>query len=165
MQGAPRRSGVPCSFYCRQGGFTLVELMIVVAVIGILVMVAIPSFLKMREKAKVSEAKANLGAIRITEEAFFAEYNRYVGNQPYTPDRTSNPSGRFAWVPGTRFSILGYAPDGNVYFSYGLEGVDLPTATENFTAHATSDLDGDGAYSIWHLTGGDKELYHDGADL
>jgi len=163
MQGAPEKSGAPCSFFCRQGGFTLVELMIVVAIIGILVMVAIPSFLKMRERAKVAEAKANLGAIRITEEAYFSEYNRFVGNQAYTPDRTSNPPGRFAWVPDTRFSILGYAPDGKVFFSYGLAGVDAPV--DNFTAQATSDLDGDGAYSVWHLTGGDKEMYHDGADL
>ena len=42
-------------------------------------------------------------------------------------------------------------------------GVDEPL--DNFTAQATSDLDDDGDYSIWRLVGGNKELYHEGADL
>jgi len=163
MQGVPERSGAPCSFFHGQGGFTLVELMITVAIVGILVMVAIPNFLRFRERAKISEAKANLGAIRVTEHAYYSEYDRYVGNQPYTPDRTANRPGRFPWANDTRFTILGFAPDGNVFFSYGLAGVDAPTDT--FTAMARSDLDNDGAWSIWHLTAGDKELYHEGADL
>ena len=163
MQGVPERTGAPCSLFRRRAGFTLVELMITLAVIGILVMVAIPNFLRFRQRAKISEAKANLGAIRVTQHAYFAEHDRYVGNQPFTPDRTVNPPGRFAWSDNTRFSILGYTPDGKVFFSYGLTGVDAPTDT--FTAVATSDLDGDGNWSTWHLTGGDKELYHEGADL
>ena len=137
--------------------------MITVAIVGILVMVAIPNFLRIRERAKISEAKANLGAIRVTEHAYFSEHDRYVGNQAYTPDRTANPPGRLPWPCDTRFTILGFAPDGNLFFSYALSGVNLPTDT--FTAMATSDLDGDGAWSIWRLTGGNKELYHEGADL
>ena len=66
-------------------GFTLVELMIVVAIIGILAAIAIPNFLQFRLKAKTSEAKSNLGAIRSTEVAYFAEWNFYVGNQAPTP--------------------------------------------------------------------------------
>ena len=163
MQGVPESSGTPCFLFRRHGGFTLVELMISVAIVGILVMVAIPNFLRFRQRAKISEAKANLGAIRVTEHAYFAEHDCYVGNQAYTPDRTANPPGRFPWSYNTRFTILGFAPDGNLFFSYALSGVDLPP--DAFTAMATSDLDGDGAWSIWHLTGGNKELYHVGADL
>ena len=44
-------------------GFTLIELMIVVAIIGILAAIAIPNFLKFQAKSKTSEAKTNLGAI------------------------------------------------------------------------------------------------------
>ena len=44
-------------------GFTLIELMIVVAIIGILAAIAIPNFLKFQAKSKQSEAKTNLGAI------------------------------------------------------------------------------------------------------
>lgn len=137
--------------------------MISVAIVGILVMVAIPNFLRFRERAKISEAKANLGAIRVTQHAYFSEHGHYVGNQDYTPDRTVDPKGRLPWANNTRFTILGYAPDGTVYFSYALAGVDDPIDT--FTARAKSDLDGDGAWSIWHLAGGDKEMYHEGADI
>jgi type II secretory pathway pseudopilin PulG len=137
--------------------------MITVAIIGILAMVAIPNFMRFREKAKIAEVKANLGAIRVTQYTYFAEYNHYVGNQAYTPDRTANPPGRFPWSHDTRFTILGFAPDGTLYFSYGLSGVDLPT--DNFSAIARSDLDGDGSWSTWHITGGDNEMHHDGADL
>ncbi len=145
------------------GGFTLVELMIVVAIIGILAMIAIPNFLNMRQKTKVAEAKSNLGAIRVTEHAYFAEYNTFVGNQPYIPDRTSDPQARFPWTPGSRFSILGFAPEGSLYFSYGLQGVDYPA--DAFTAQATTDLDGDGTWSVWAITTGNKELYHEGGLL
>jgi type IV pilus assembly protein PilA len=58
-------------------GFTLIELMIVVAIIGILAAIAIPNFLKFQAKSKQSEAKSNLGAIFTGELAYFGEQNTY----------------------------------------------------------------------------------------
>lgn len=58
-------------------GFTLVELMIVIAVIGILAAIAIPSYLGIQRKSARSEAKANLQAIALALEGFMAENNRY----------------------------------------------------------------------------------------
>jgi type IV pilus assembly protein PilA len=58
-------------------GFTLIELMIVVAIIGILAAIAIPNFLKFQAKSKMSEAKTNLGAIYTGQLAFFGEQNSY----------------------------------------------------------------------------------------
>jgi type IV pilus assembly protein PilA len=58
-------------------GFTLIELMIVVAIIGILAAIAIPNFLKFQAKSKQSEAKSNLGAIFTGELAYFGEQNQY----------------------------------------------------------------------------------------
>jgi type IV pilus assembly protein PilA len=62
-------------------GFTLIELMIVVAIIGILAAIAIPNFLKFQAKSKTSEAKSNLGAIFTGQVAYFGEANTY-GNFP-----------------------------------------------------------------------------------
>lgn len=58
-------------------GFSLVELMIVVAIIGVLATIGIPTFRTMVQKAKKSEAKVALGALYTSEVAFFSEYGVY----------------------------------------------------------------------------------------
>ena len=58
-------------------GFTLIELMIVVAIIGILAAIAIPNFLRFQAKSKQSEAKTNLGAIYTGQSSYFGERNSY----------------------------------------------------------------------------------------
>lgn len=59
-------------------GFTLVELMVVVAIIGVLSAVAIPNFQKYQAKAKTSEAKVQLAAAYTAEQAFFGDFGMYA---------------------------------------------------------------------------------------
>jgi type IV pilus assembly protein PilA len=61
-------------------GFTLIELMIVVAIIGILAAIAIPNFMNYQCKARQSEAKTALGTLRTLQEAYFAEYDTYTAD-------------------------------------------------------------------------------------
>lgn len=60
-------------------GFTLIELMIVVGIIGILVAIAAPNFARYQSKARQSEAKIALSAIYGAEKSFYSEYSAYAG--------------------------------------------------------------------------------------
>src|SRR6185369_4149977 len=64
----------------RGRGFTLIELMIVVAIIGILAAIAIPNFIRFQARSKQSEAKANLKSYFTAERAYFADREEYTGN-------------------------------------------------------------------------------------
>ncbi len=107
-------------------GFTLIELMIVVAIIGILAAIAIPNFLTYQCKAKQSEAKSNLGAIRVSQEAYFAEYDNY----------------------GAAIATIGYQTKGAVRYAYSIAGAN----STGFQATATGLIDtGDATVDAWSM--------------
>jgi type IV pilus assembly protein PilE len=63
----------------RQTGFTLLELMITVAIVGILAAVAIPSYTDYVLRGKISEATSNLLAMRTKMEQYFQDNRQYTG--------------------------------------------------------------------------------------
>ena len=91
----------------KERGFTLIELMIVVAILGILAAIAIPNFMRFQAKSRQSEVKTNLGAIGTTAEAFRAENDTYIAT----------------------WNDLGWAPVGaNIRYDYGYNLLLLDTA-------------------------------------
>jgi type IV pilus assembly protein PilA len=62
-----------------QGGFTLIELLVVIVIIGILLAIAVPSYLNFRERANDSKAQSNVRAAVPAVETYFSDNNTYVG--------------------------------------------------------------------------------------
>jgi len=62
-----------------EGGFTLIELLVVIVIIGILLAIAIPSYLGFRDRASSSAAQANVRSALPAVEAYYADNDTYVG--------------------------------------------------------------------------------------
>jgi prepilin-type N-terminal cleavage/methylation domain-containing protein len=69
----------------RSGGFTLIELMMVVAIIGILASIMMPKYAQLLQKSQEGAAKGNLGTMRSTLEIYYAD------NQGIFPSCTAGP--------------------------------------------------------------------------
>ena len=148
-------------------GFTLIELMITVAIVGILASVATPLYIKYSYKARTVEASTNLGAIRTSQVSYKSSQDTYI-NTTIEPDIDGVPSGlkkpwpRFsgpddAHLTGVgTFSNIGFEPSGQVYFHYG-----CTFQGEAVRCEAATDLDHDqraALYSLnWRLNPTDLE--------
>jgi type IV pilus assembly protein PilA len=136
----------------KREGFTLIELMIVVAIIGILAAIAIPNFLRFQLRSKAGEGKVNLAAIRTAEEGYYAEYSTYVETTVQSPRDEATLTGaagaqKFVWADLGGFGEMGFEPEGDVYYTYAAEAGPTP-GTPPFTeylASAVSNIDGDTA--------------------
>jgi len=136
-------------------GFTLIELMIVVAIIGILAAIAIPNFLKFQAKSKQSEAKTNLKAIFTAETSYFGEENTF-GNLSvvnYIPVGTpSKMIYAFSVNGGEAPPTVGAAvPAGADWTNRGLTDADGDLKFESFSAAANGNIDNDIGVDCWYI--------------
>lgn len=124
-------------------GLTLIELMIVVAIVGVLAAVSIPAYQGYVRRGYLSEATSSIPAIKSAEEAYFTINGCYIeaGENPSTL-----PSGtKSAWgnVSGWNAAGLNVRPDPNVRFQYRVVatnavGCGAPTGTPASTVNDTS---------------------------
>jgi len=114
-------------------GFTLIELMIVVAIIGILAAIAIPNFLRFQAKSKQSEARELLSSIYTAEVAYYAENNVFSD---------------FATIGYTASSTPKYYTS-NTYTSVALQ--------QGFTGTMNRSIDSDNTEDEWNVTQASRE--------
>lgn len=152
-------------------GFTLLELLTVVAIVGILATLGLVAYRRFITSSKSSEAIYMVGAIRASEESYRAETLSYLdvsaGFNDYYPT-SSVGAKKTGWDATThkdhaRWRQLGARPDGAVYYGYivgaGVAGAvppalhtankpTWPTTTEPwYVIEAKGDVDGNGTYS------------------
>jgi type IV pilus assembly protein PilA len=131
----------------RRSGFTIIELMLVVGIIGVLATIAIPTMLGFKLRSKLAEGKTNLSGIHKAQETYFAEYGAYVSADP-TPVGDPDSQHRSWGLTPTAihgFNRIGFSPEGQVYFQYAAT-TDGGSAV---TLSARSDLDGNGDFNTW----------------
>jgi prepilin-type N-terminal cleavage/methylation domain-containing protein len=153
-------------------GFTLIELMIVVAIIGILAAVAIPAFMKNSRKAKTTEATTNVKKMYDGARSYFEEEMNARGSITPIAKQFPDPAavttapalGACCLAAGKKcapspalwadpsWQALKFSMDDPHYYSYTYlsSGTD---ATSQFTARANGDLDCDTSYSTFEMVG------------
>lgn len=136
-----------------QKGFTLIELMIVVAIIGILAAIAIPNFLQYQAKSKQSEAKTNLGGIYTSEIAYFGENNAYMavfGTLGYSV-AGANPRYQYSLDAGTNTAGSVTAFGGGTGTGCAWTASRSAVGAAGFSAAAVGNIDSDTACDEWNI--------------
>ncbi len=169
--------GSSLSRHPRSAGFTTIELLIGVAIVGILAALAVPTFKGYVYRGRVSEAVTVLNEIKSRQEAYRSRFGNYAAvsgggdwsSATYTPSTIPGVQA-VAWPSSANWEELGLSSPGTVRFRYatvaGQPGSTPPTGSNldnrNFwyAAQAEGDLDGDGNTFILEVYSDSRIMYN-----
>ncbi len=141
-------------------GFSLIELMVVVAIIGILATIAVPKYETMQARAKQTEAKVELAGVYTAQKGFFAEYSTYHADLPavgYVPEMY-NPAALNGQPIEAAKKYYGLSIGDDITLPMALTDLGLVSPAGNF----------DGMYRAKNnlcLAGSDATVLVDGAEV
>ncbi|MGL4595958.1 MAG: type IV pilin protein [Bacteroidia bacterium] len=109
--------------------FTLTELLVVLAIIGILVLIALPNLMPLISRTRSTEAKNNLGYIHSLEKTYYLEHSKYSSDLREIGFELDDPA--------------------NAQYTYEI----AEAGTTNFVIRATAktDFDNDGNINVWEI--------------
>lgn len=147
---------MPDSYARRHHGFTLVELMVVVIILGILASTALVASTGKVRRARASEAASNLSKVFQGQLAYLPVaqergYASFVDAPPLPrepPGAARYPANVGLWASNPGWSAIGFAIDTPHFFQYA-----CPANEISFTARALGDLDGDRTQSTFERVG------------
>lgn len=116
-------------FESKLPAFTLTELLVVLAIIGILLLIALPNLMPLISKTRSTEAKQNLTYIHSLEKSWYMEHSKYTSD----------------------LKELGFELDNPAEAQYSYEITAAGGASFKAKATAKSDFDNDGQINVWEI--------------
>ncbi len=120
-------------FKVKMAAFSLVELLVVLAIIGILVLLALPNLMPIISKAKSTEAQLQLNQIQMLEKTYFYEHSKYstdLQEISFEQEKLVTDNGKA---------------------NYLIKVLQADEKTFKATATAVVDFDGDGTFNTWEI--------------
>lgn len=138
----------------KTAGYSMVEMLVTVAIIGVLAAIGIPSWTQSQSRAKRAEVPANVEGIRVAQLAYYAAFDTFVPETTWYPSELTGDEADKQlknWPAADSaggFTTLGWRPYGAVRAAYSMPDGDA----DSFEVQGLSDVDGDGDQALYWCT-------------